>query len=216
LILTGGFSSKSSPLVGLALKFAKTPSFAPPDPYVWPGRGAKTGICVTRLSTGRVGSTGDIGVFVTWSPVGEVLVINRERSFVLASWPSSDSSSEGLSKVSASSRSASERSGSCRESGEEARERKEGGGELGMVGGEYGPSTWSPSSCVATASYRWLMLGGRATGIRHPSARTKKYSAVGGVGGAQQMGCEGEVEVKEVTKRGGEGADGIGLMAAGV
>lgn len=75
---------------------------------------------------------------------------------------SSDSSSEGLAKVSSSSRSASDESGSCSLSrrccdGDEARDLNDGGGDVGI--GYCGPGaaallldddTWSSSSCADT------------------------------------------------------------------
>lgn len=63
---------------------------------------------------------------------GALPCISRCRSSC-PSLPSSEpSSSEGESNVSCNSRSASVDSGSCRNTGEDARERKEGGGEFGI------------------------------------------------------------------------------------
>ena len=133
-VLTGGCSSVFSPCSGLALRFAKTPSLeegrAPP-PYTRIGASVEVGGGSSVTALCRVGESP-----VSSLPDSEGLpCISRWRSS-----PPSLSLSEPLpsSNVSASVRSASERIGSsearrCRDVGEEARDRNEGGGELGTV-----------------------------------------------------------------------------------
>jgi hypothetical protein len=141
---TGGFSSKSSPRVGFALRFAKTPSFCPlPTTLPLGACVLKTGSCVTRLCTPI-----RTALLSSSSPAGSGCPrISRCRS----SRPSlSSSSSESVSKVSASVRSASAASGSSASrrwgapfEGDEARLWKDGGGDVGTW---YGVEDWTSAS----------------------------------------------------------------------
>jgi hypothetical protein len=164
---TGGFSSRSSPLVGFALRFAKTPSFCP-APYVLSDLvdPPKMGSCVTLLSIpflGRIGVS-SLSSLASGCNVSGFPRIKRCRSSTPSERSSSlPSSSLGESKVSASVRSASLARGSSesrpREApvGDDARLRKEGGGESGIEYGccaSRGEETAS-SSCSAT--YRYLL-----------------------------------------------------------
>lgn len=128
---TGGCSSVFSPVSGLALKFAKTPSDADPPPYTLPVVGAKAGKYVALLSIGGAGLSPSVVVVVG------VLICSADAldglpriNFCL----SSPSFSSSLSDPSASNVSAKFWStGSlCLEVGEEVRDRKEGGGESGI------------------------------------------------------------------------------------
>jgi hypothetical protein len=153
---TGGFSSASCPGVGFALRFAHTPPL--PPPYTRPLLGAcvlKTGISVTLLwMPGGAGSSSDRGF----------PRINR----CLSSRPSSSSSSsESESNVSARVRSSSLATGSSASSrrvappvGEDARERKDGGGEAGghccspcdttgESASSFPATCWSLSVCIS-------------------------------------------------------------------
>lgn len=132
---TGGCSSTFSPLSGFALRFANTPSDPEPPPYTLPvpGGGVSAGNCVTRLwpEGGRPSLV--IVVVVTPAPISSndatvvgVPLINRCLS--------SPSFSSSLSAPSASNVSANVWSTtvSCLEEGEEVRDRKDGGGEVGI------------------------------------------------------------------------------------
>lgn len=130
--LTGGCSSVFSPTSGFAARFANTPSDPDPPPYTLVVLGVKMGNCVGRLSTcGRSGSPSvgsGVGIRSTEAEAGE------PRINLCLSSPSFSSS---LSAPPASNVSASVWSTGwelCREVGEEARERKEGGGEEGVWG----------------------------------------------------------------------------------
>lgn len=125
--LTGGFSSDCSPRSGLADRFANTPSVGL-DADEGIGMGRKAGNSVTRLSTV---AWDVVGVGSDWLnlEVGGSALINRCRSSPSFSAseasPSSKASSKSLSVLFS--------KGSCpnrrRDVGDEALERKEGGGE---------------------------------------------------------------------------------------
>lgn len=132
--LTGGCSSTFSPVSGFALKFANTPSDPDPPPYTLPVvlTGSKTGKCVGVLCTiGRGVSfvVVVIGSLSTFS-VDELAGVPRINLCLSSPSFSSSLSDPSASKVSARFWS----STLCRDVGEEARERKDGGGEAGMVG----------------------------------------------------------------------------------
>lgn len=141
--LTGGCSSVFSPRSGFALRFAKTPSLAEEK---WPGTAAP-GTAVGYLAA--VGVKFGNSVTMRWSTAGLVPscttlcsssdewvpCISRCRSspplFPSAS-ESSPSSNVSASVLSASNAIGSSEERKCRDAGDEARERKDGGGDEGI------------------------------------------------------------------------------------
>lgn len=136
--LTGGCSSSFSPLSGFAFKFANTPSEPAPPPYTRPlvaVCGANTGSRVTSL-TGACGrAPSAFSGFVVSSALATSGSPRISRCLSSPSFSSSESE-PSASKVSAKVCCSSDRSGSLadkwRDVGDEARDRKEGGGELGI------------------------------------------------------------------------------------
>jgi hypothetical protein len=127
---TGGCSSNFSPVSGFALRFANTPSDPEPPPYTLPPTGGvNAGRCVSLLSmiAGRPSAAGVSLLICSVDEVAGVPLINRCLS--------SPSFSSSLSDPSASNVSASvwSTAESCRDEGEEVRDRKDGGGELGIA-----------------------------------------------------------------------------------
>jgi hypothetical protein len=123
----------------LALKFANTPSEPDPPPYTLPGVrvGAKTGkiVGLRSITGGRV-SAADVDSVVVCSAAGAV---GCPRINCCLSSPSFSSSlsDPSASKVSArfwSTAAEWDSLARCREVGEEARDRKDGGGEFGTKG----------------------------------------------------------------------------------
>lgn len=155
----GGFSSSSSPGRGLAFRFAQTPSWTwlPPPTIrllVVVVGGVKTGMVVmVRWAAGL----SVLLVGVAWL-LGErdgvrSLGIRRRWSRVSSS---SLSSSEGASKASFKLRSAGVSCCSSRDVRRELfRERKEGGGEVGMV---FAVGVIGDSSLSSAATCRMLVL----------------------------------------------------------
>ena len=152
---TGGFSSASCPGVGFALRFAHTPPL--PPPYTRPGSAG----CVLNVG---------ISVTLRWmpGPVGSLAGGGFPRISRWRSSPSlSSSESESESNVSASVRSSSLASGSSASRrcdaalGEDARERKDGGGEAGghcCAGGDVmGESSSSLTATCASQSVSSLL-----------------------------------------------------------
>jgi hypothetical protein len=135
--LTGGCCSVFSAASGLAARFANTPSDPDPPPYIPVVVGAKIGNWVDSLSMGGACALGAI----TCSLGGEAC---PPRINLCLSSPSFSSS---LSAPSASNVSARVRSTGwlCREV-DEVRERKEGGGEVG-VSGVAGPFSSFSDTC---------------------------------------------------------------------
>jgi hypothetical protein len=135
--LTGGCSSIFSPLSGFALRFANTPSDPDPPPYTLVEVGVKTGRIVGRLTIG--GGTGVpfiVGSVVICSVDDEAGVPRISRCLSSPSF-SSSLSDPSASNVSARFWSTGEASCKrCLEVGEEALDRKEGGGEdgVGLIG----------------------------------------------------------------------------------
>lgn len=135
---TGGFSSTSSPLVGFALRLAKTPSLPTPPPTTLPfafAPGPNAGNCVTRRSIGRGGVAVrrcelDSPLSALWSRLASGCPrISRWRSSGPSCSSSESSSSDGLANVSSSSRSAVV---GALGRGDEERLWKEGGGDEGI------------------------------------------------------------------------------------
>lgn len=129
--LTGGCSSTFSPRSGFALKFANTPSEPDPPPYTLPVTGCwgtKAGNCVGLLSIiGGLGvSALCVFIVMTFSPELELGV---PRINLCLSSPSFSSSLSDPSAANVSARFWSTGSALCRDVGDEARERNEGGGE---------------------------------------------------------------------------------------
>jgi len=169
---TGGFSSASCPGVGFALRFAQTPPL--PPPYTRPVLGAcvlKTGISVTLLW--MPGATG-------WSSVVGFPRISRWRS----SRPSSSSSSsESESNVSASVRSSWLATGSSASSrrdappsGEDARERKDGGGEAGGHCWFPCANTGESTSSLAATYASLLVLCDKGPRVHGASDEAKRHT----------------------------------------
>ena len=152
--LTGGWSSVFSPRSGFAFRFANTPSFEEAN------RVPPLGVRVT--TEGITGAGAGSWVTVLWttglSPWFETEV-GGEALPRISRWRSSPSLSSSVSEhapssnVSANVLSASEVRGSseesrCLEVGDEARDRKDGGGDEGIGGGGWslcGDSMWSLS-----------------------------------------------------------------------
>ena len=162
--LTGGCSSFSLPASGLALRFANTPSDPDPPPYTLPvvGVGAKTGkIVALRSMTGGRVSAADVDTRVV-CPAGAVGCPRINRCLSSPSF-SSSLSDPSASKVSARFWSTAvgwDSLARCREVGEEARDRKDGGGEVGTMG------LWRVSSsfadtCRPSVSIIVIFVGGR-------------------------------------------------------
>jgi hypothetical protein len=137
--LTGGCSSFSPPVSGLALKFANTPSDPDPPPYTLPvvRVGAKTGniVALRSIVGGRVSAV-DVDSVVVCSAAGAVgwPRINRCLSSPSLSSSLSDPSASKVSARFWSTGVGCDSLARCREVGEEARDLKDGGGELGTKG----------------------------------------------------------------------------------
>lgn len=125
--LTGGCSSIFSPASGFAARFANTPSEPDPPPYILVLLGAKTGNTVGRLSSDGGGASAA-------ASDGDRSADGDACAPLINLCLSSPSFSSSLSAPSASKVSARVRSTGrlCRDVIEEARDRKEGGGELGV------------------------------------------------------------------------------------
>lgn len=133
--LTGGCSSNFSPASGFALKFANTPSDPDPPPYTRVA-GVKAGMYVAA----RRSTSGATGVLRGTSEGVAICSADADEGLPLISrCLSSPSLSSSLSDPSASNVSArfwstgDSASNGRREVTEEARDRKEGGGEEGVA-----------------------------------------------------------------------------------
>lgn len=175
---TGGCSSSFSPLSGLALRFAKTPSLCDPPPYTLPGTAAaNAGRCVIlRSITAGLPSEVTVVAGVT-GPSCSVALVDGDPLISLCL--SSPSLSSSLSDPSASKASVNVAS-TCREVGDEARDRKDGGGDVGVCAiglvGELAPSSL-PETCIASVRGTGFIVGVKPS---LPLPKRGKLDASGG------------------------------------